>query len=241
MDRASLARMLEEGLSLDAIAARVGKHPSTVGYWVKKHELEAAHASRHRNRGPLDRRELAGLVAEGLSVRQIAERLDRSSASVRHWLKRYGLRTRLSTRRADRGEAPPRERFLATCIHHGEAVFVIRGDGGSACVRCRAKAVSARRRRVKATLVAEAGGACVLCGYARSVAALHFHHLDPATKEFNVGYSGMTRSMSRTRAEARKCVLLCANCHAEVEAGLAAVPANIPGPAADHSEQHGRG
>jgi hypothetical protein len=29
---------------------------------------------------------------------------------------------------------------------------------------------------------------------------------------------GITRSLARLRAEAAKCVLLCANCHAEVEA-----------------------
>jgi hypothetical protein len=41
----------------------------------------------------------------------------------------------------------------------------------------------------------------------------------------------MTRSLAILREEARKCVLLCANCHAEVEAGFAflAAPADIPG------------
>jgi hypothetical protein len=50
--------------------------------------------------------------------------------------------------------------------------------------------------------------------------ALEFHHIDPATKEFGVSRSGVTRSIARSRAEARKCVLLCSNCHAEVEAGV---------------------
>jgi hypothetical protein len=69
-------------------------------------------------------------------------------------------------------------------------------------------------------LVAEAGGCCVLCGYAESPAALHFHHIDPTTKSFGVGYTGVTRSIAAARAEAAKCVLLCATCHAEVEAGV---------------------
>jgi hypothetical protein len=38
-----------------------------------------------------------------------------------------------------------------------------------------------------------------------------------------VGLEGVARSLVRARAEARKCVLLCANCHAEVEAGMASV------------------
>jgi hypothetical protein len=33
----------------------------------------------------------------------------------------------------------------------------------------------------------------------------------------------VARSLERCREEARKCVLLCANCHAEVEGGIATV------------------
>ena len=72
-------------------------------------------------------------------------------------------------------------------------------------------------------LVAEAGGACVLCGYDRSVQALQFRHLDPAQKRFSLAAGGLTRSMQRARAEAAKCVLLCANRHAEVGAGIATI------------------
>jgi 5-methylcytosine-specific restriction endonuclease McrA len=73
---------------------------------------------------------------------------------------------------------------------------------------------------MKAILVAEAGGACAECGYSRSVAALQFHHLDPAHKRFSVAGRGLTRSLAEARKEAQKCVLLCSNCHAEVEAGV---------------------
>jgi hypothetical protein len=76
-------------------------------------------------------------------------------------------------------------------------------------------------------LVADAGGSCVLCGYSRSLAALQFHHIDPATKRFHIAHRGVTRSMAAARAEAAKCVLLCANCHAEVEGGVATLPATV--------------
>jgi 5-methylcytosine-specific restriction endonuclease McrA len=85
-------------------------------------------------------------------------------------------------------------------------------------------AVNARRRRVKAALVAEAGGACLLCGYDRCLAALHFHHLDPTQKAFTLAHTGVALSMARARTEAAKCVLLCSNCHAEVEAGMIDLP-----------------
>ena len=86
-----------------------------------------------------------------------------------------------------------------------------------------------RRRKGKAILVAEAGGACVACGYDRCIAALQFHHLDPAEKRFSLSQQGMTRSLERARAEARKCVLLCGNCHAEAEAGVLHVSPTLVG------------
>jgi hypothetical protein len=72
-------------------------------------------------------------------------------------------------------------------------------------------------------LVSEAGGCCRLCGFAEHSAALHFHHVDPSRKAFSLSAAGVTRSIARARAEARKCVLLCSNCHALVEAGVASV------------------
>jgi hypothetical protein len=87
--------------------------------------------------------------------------------------------------------------------------------------------VSQRRRIIKRKLVEEAGGKCLICGYARCQQVLQFHHLDPSTKEFHLALNGVTRSLARSRAEAKKCVLLCANCHGEVEAGIAAVPLNF--------------
>jgi hypothetical protein len=111
------------------------------------------------------------------------------------------------------------------CPVHGEVEFVQRGDTGTyRCVPCRAEAVTNRRRRVKAILVQEAGGRCSACGYDRCAAALQFHHVDPSIKQFSLGRKGVARSLDKARAEARKCVLLCANCHAEVEAGVLGLP-----------------
>jgi hypothetical protein len=76
---------------------------------------------------------------------------------------------------------------------------------------------------VKRILVEEAGSRCALCGYDRCQAALEFHHLDPASKSFGIAGKGFTRSIDELRAEASKCVLLCANCHAEVEVGFVSI------------------
>lgn len=58
---------------------------------------------------------------------------------------------------------------------------------------------------------------CYLCGYRACPDALEFHHTS-GEKEGNV--SMLTRStIDKLRAEIRKCVVLCANCHREVHAG----------------------
>lgn len=56
---------------------------------------------------------------------------------------------------------------------------------------------------------------CQFCGYRKSSAALQYHHIDPSQKLFTVSQSG-GRSMKNIKAEIRKCLVLCANCHFEL-------------------------
>lgn len=218
-----MEQCLADGLSLEAIGKRVGKHESTVGYWLKKHGLVAARAEKHASKGAPSKEEMERLLAAGLSLREIAHRLDRSLATVRHWMGRYELKP--SPRRKRGSEEGSRE-MVSRCHHHGETAFVREGRGYYRCKRCRVEATGRRRQALKRILVEEAGGKCMLCGYSRCYRALEFHHLDPTTKEFPLAHNGRTRSIAKLRAEASKCVLLCSNCHAEVEAGITAVPLN---------------
>jgi transposase len=228
MDRAALERMLGEGLSLAEIGRRVGRHESTVAYWADEHGLRANHHERHAARGDVERDSLEVLVGEGMSIAQIAAELDRSKAAVRHWLRKYGLRTNRSAGSRPR-EASAAARasgvteVVLDCPRHGAENHVRDARGYFRCRVCRQQAVLRRRRLVKRTLVEEAGGCCRLCGYSRSIAGLHFHHVDPQKKEFGMAEGGMARSIARLRVEARKCILLCSNCHAEVEAGISSV------------------
>lgn len=222
MDRAELQALLAQGLSLAEIGRRNGLHESTVGYWVKKHGLKAAREQKHAAKGALAREQLETLVQAGATIAQIAEAVGRSKSTVRHWLREYELTTAQADRR--RASQQGEQELLLQCSHHGLTTFRLRGSGGYRCLKCRSEAVASRRRRVKEILVAEAGGRCAACGYERCIAALEFHHLDPAAKRFAISHRGVTRSLARARAEASKCVLLCANCHAEVEAGMRALP-----------------
>lgn len=229
MDRVSLEQLLERGLSLAAIGRRFGRHESTVAYWVKKHGLEAVEQDKHAPRGGLDRAELELLVDDGASIAQIAEAVGRSKATVRHWLMRYGLKTKGGVGRRPAEDAViAKEAGLITvtmcCSEHGETDFWLTGRGCYRCKRCRSAAVARRRRKVKAILVEEAGGTCCICGYGRSMRALHFHHVEPSQKRHEINAKGVALALDTLRAEARKCALVCSNCHAEVEDGMASVP-----------------
>lgn len=231
MEKTFLETCLKRGMSLEAIGEEVGKHPSTVGYWLKKHGLTAAGSRRFSPRGGLDRETLETGIRGGLTLRELAELVDRDISTVRYWLQRYGLKATGGRRRQEAKEAKLLgHRYIERyCSHHGRTRFVLENRGSYRCVECRKSDVSAWRRRAKRKLVEEAGGRCKLCGYDRYLGALQFHHVDPTVKLFPLSMRGCTRSIAELRAEAAKCELLCANCHAEVEAGLTEV----------HPERHG--
>jgi len=227
MDRAFLKSCLDRGLSLNDIGQLVDRNAGTVGYWVKKHGLVANGRAKYSPRGGIVPEVLELLVEEGASLSEMAHELDLSTSTVRYWLGEYGLITDSRKRRRVRVERARREgssRFEDECQRHGLTTFQVERSGAVRCLRCRSDAVAKWRRRTKEKLVREAGGQCILCGYDRCVAALEFHHVDPSQKSFGLSVRGITRSIEKLRREASKCVLLCATCHAEVEAGFTELP-----------------
>lgn len=82
------------------------------------------------------------------------------------------------------------------------------------------KAVSDYRRRRKENLIKVCGSKCALCGYDKLPAGLEFHHIDPTQKSYGIASKGTCHAIDKDLAEVRKCLLICANCHREVHAGL---------------------
>jgi hypothetical protein len=87
-----------------------------------------------------------------------------------------------------------------------------KSDGGHPTVRF--------RQNLKRRVVAAMGDACAGCGLREPVDALEFHHLDASAKEFGISTEGIPRRWDKIAAELAKCVLLCANCHRELHAGV---------------------
>ncbi len=232
MDRARLERYLAEGLSLTEIGILENCDPSTASYWMRKFDLTPNGQAKHAARGAIDKETLSALVDEGLTIAQIASRIDRSPAGTRHWLRKYGLRTKgrrgpkpiVPHDLVDEARRNGHRTVEAECPTHGLTTFVIQECGKVVCRKCRMARVSARRRRNKELLAEEAGGKCVRCGYDVFIGALQFHHLDPEEKRFGLAQNGSTMGLDALREEAKKCILLCANCHAEVEHGGGDLP-----------------
>ncbi|MFL5906373.1 MAG: helix-turn-helix domain-containing protein [Solirubrobacterales bacterium] len=229
MTKEELESYLAEGLSLEQIGKRVGRDPSTVSHHLRKHGLRPVGHELHAPNQKVDPEALGELMASGATVREAAARFGCGYSTVRYWLRKLGIETARMTRlRESRAAMEDRKtRVVLTCPKHGEVEFFRRPDGNYRCSKCRTAAVVAWRRRAKLKLIERAGGRCVICGYDRHPGALHFHHVDPATKSFVLSRHGVTRSYSEATAEADKCVLLCANCHAEVEAGVTNLPSNV--------------
>lgn len=59
---------------------------------------------------------------------------------------------------------------------------------------------------------------CLVCGEKEPM-VLDLHHLDPNKKDANPS-ALYAKSRKRLKSEIRKCVVLCANCHRKVHAGL---------------------
>jgi len=89
------------------------------------------------------------------------------------------------------------------------------------------KAVGKQRQKIRQMAIAAKGGKCEKCGYDRCLEALEFHHLDDSKKNFGLSEKGYARSWKKVEKELEKCILLCANCHREIHAEVAAPDGNI--------------
>lgn len=70
-------------------------------------------------------------------------------------------------------------------------------------------------------MVKSMGECCQICGYNKCENALELHHIDPTEKDFTFGkIIANPAKWSTIVKELKKCILLCANCHREVHAGV---------------------
>lgn len=98
-----------------------------------------------------------------------------------------------------------------------------------------------RRLTRKTRLVRLLGGHCTHCGFAGHPCALSFHHRDPALKRFALESNQLSsRRWSEILQEAKKCTLLCLNCHAILHWARKVPSSAVELPALSESERSGR-
>lgn len=100
-----------------------------------------------------------------------------------------------------------KRKYCFDCSPHYE-----NGDNHS-----RAMTITAIRRAIKIQLVKYKGGKCERCGYNKCINALQFHHTNKDEKDFNISNYTCSKylDLDKVYEEVDKCILLCANCHAE--------------------------
>lgn len=79
-----------------------------------------------------------------------------------------------------------------------------------------------RRRQLKVAAMELIGGPhCTLCNFSEVIEALEFHHKDRESKERQIA-NALNRgaTLEQISSEIKKCIVLCANCHRGVHAGI---------------------
>jgi hypothetical protein len=76
------------------------------------------------------------------------------------------------------------------------------------------------------------GSKCQICDYNKCQNSLNFHHIDPSLKKFEISNAFCRDKISdeEVAEELKKCILICANCHNEIHAGITEIPENVKNP-----------
>lgn len=155
---------------------------------------------------------LKQFVDEGLSQRQIADKLDLSQATVKYWLEKFGFKTKHLQFGTKNGDY-----FCKFCGETDSNLFALRHKKPchTICKSCDNKRTVNRSRENKIKALEYKGCCCSVCGYDKNPAALSFHHLDPKQKDTNFDKMKFWK-FDRIKKELDKCILVCLNCHAEI-------------------------
>lgn len=178
----------------------------------------------------MDKGFLEKRLEKRVPLRKIAEETGKSLGSVRYWISKHGLKVRAPSGgrvRRSPGYCPRCERDLDL------SEFGYRKSGGREgsrfpyCKSCTRDQALTRQHAFKEKAVAYKGGCCSICGYDRCLSALEFHHVEPEHKDFHLSQRRGWKFTEEVQKELDKCILVCANCHREVHAGLAGTPGRI--------------
>ena len=167
----------------------------------------------------MQRESLESEIGKGETIRGMASKFGCSPSTIRHWMKKYNLKTTnlpspksFGPRVCPRCKIEkPKPKFYKRRGKEGKSVY---------CKSCTSDQVVERQRAFKIQCIDYMGGECSKCGYSRHPSALEFHHLDPSQKEFGISRVRLNKMNAEVKKELDKCTILCSNCHKEEHARL---------------------
>lgn len=165
----------------------------------------------------MDKKELETLVNQKYTVAQLSEHFGKGKSTVRHWLKKYGLKT------LGKAGAKPKSKIIdghKECTKCGIRkpldAFRMRKDRPGTlqphCKECCTNKTIENNQKHKTALVGYMGGECYDCGLKDDPKVYDFHHIEPEHKDFTI-QENRGKSFVKLISELDKCVMLCSNCH----------------------------
>ena len=143
------------------------------------------------------------LRKDGLSIREIAKELDIGKSTASKWASKMDAHAKIKKEN--------RNKLVKKSIEKRNKRRKKQEKKYDNYRNWRSKVRKARREWFIDLL----GGECQCCSYNKSNHALNFHHVDPTIKRVKLSGNRLLNKMDTLLEELEKCVLLCANCHAE--------------------------
>jgi len=168
----------------------------------------------------MDKELLEKLINENLSTRQIGTKIGKSQSSIKHWLKKYGLKTNFNLyHKTEYGSHKWCTKCQKDCPIDHFYNSKSKPNGYAYCKSCLNNLTVEKQRKLKRRCIEYKGGECVVCGYNKYEGAMDFHHVNPEEKDFTISRH-KNKSFEKIKKELDKCILLCNRCHQEVEGGF---------------------
>ena len=166
---------------------------------------------------------LENFIKQGMTQREIAEKVNKSQTSVKYWLNKYNIKTNNTVGPRGYKSNPSKDKTCPLCKTEkalSEFYKRKRGDYSGYCKQCVLEQTRERQRHrgleMKIKYINLAGGKCSRCGYNKNLASLVFHHVKEETKEFELSMRELSGySEKKIMKEFEKCIVLCHNCHSE--------------------------
>jgi hypothetical protein len=172
----------------------------------------------------MDKEYLESLVEQGLSTRDIAKKENKSQTSVRHWLKKYSLKTKNKsfkdgyTNKSNTPKLTKENQNCSCCnvklVEENSYYKRHKNLYYSMCKDCHANYTFKKRFNFKIKALDYKGNSCKSCGYNKDITALEFHHKNPTEKEI-LPAKLYYKPWDYAKQELDKCIVLCCNCHRE--------------------------